>query len=340
MGNQMDMKYRMLLVGTSVACVTGAVAAEPSRHRLSVGPSYLLNARVRLELKPVASADPSAAPLQDRIYDDGYNRVDDSDNFDGRTSFYGYQNTSQLDLGADTLSMHRAGLSEPFKSREDYAEAPGVEARYSYTIGIRNAWQWGAEGGGGLFRLDESTRATGPASFRLLTDAYDLGGVVPPPAPYSGVHEVGPGLTRIDDDPARTVTTEAGTVDARVKLEGNLWLLRLGPWAEYQLTERLRLGAHAGFALVCADLSTQGATAFTVPGSGTVIQRTSGSATKWLPGGYAGLEARYELGERWSVFAGADWLNVGGTDVSSVGTKLKLDLSRGVVGRCGLTFSF
>lgn len=334
------MNYSMWLIGAGMGCVMSATAADGTRHRLSVGPSLLLNARVSLQLSPGGPADPSAAALQNREYDDGYNRVDDSDNFDGRTSYYGYRNASQVDLTGDTLSLHNAGLATPFKTGRESSPMPGIEARYGYQFGGGDKWQWGLEAGAGWFAFDETVRGSGPASIRLLTDEYDLGGVVPPPAPYEGTFETGPGLTRIDDTPNRTVTTEAGTASARGEVEGNLWLLRLGPWAEWRASERFSFALHGGFALVGADFSVRATSTIDVPGVVSLDRSARASEFEWLPGGYVGVDARYDLGRDWSVAIGGDWLCAGSTTFAGAGTRTKLDLSNAIVIKGALGWSF
>ena len=47
-------------------------------------------------------------PGVDHIYDDGYVRVDETGNAQGLTSYWGYNNASQYDPVAQTLTFHSA----------------------------------------------------------------------------------------------------------------------------------------------------------------------------------------------------------------------------------------
>src|SRR5580692_989632 len=58
-----------------------------------------------------SSPGPATGGGIDRIYDDGYVRVDSSGNAGGQTWFWGYKNASQIP-GNDTVVMHST-LSEP-----------------------------------------------------------------------------------------------------------------------------------------------------------------------------------------------------------------------------------
>src|SRR4051794_15175874 len=49
---------------------------------------------------------PSAGGATNRVYDDGFNKVDHTGNSTGLTSYWGYKNPGQLDLANDELRMH------------------------------------------------------------------------------------------------------------------------------------------------------------------------------------------------------------------------------------------
>lgn len=260
----------------AAGCLAGTSHAE---FGVSAGASFNYKANFRSSVNSGA-----AVAGADHFYDDGYNRVDSSGNAGNQTTYWGYQNASQYDPAGDggngTITMHSTMNSS--ESQEEAQPALEIYWQHDFTenerwnIGVRTAVRWQ--------RIEIDNTAT------TIADAYSLGGIIPPGAPFDGSF-AGPNAV-LSDTPVRTLTAGATrTIDA------NLFGFDFGPTLSLTLTEKLRLTASVGgtVAWIRSDFSYS---------DGTLA---SGSDTKqdWLLGTYAGADLQYQIGEHWGIFAGA-----------------------------------
>ena len=110
---------------------------------------------------------------------------------------------------------------------------PGFDLAIRRSLAKKDATHdWGLEVGADFASSSERTSGTGSIPLRVLTDTYQLGGVVPQPAPYSGRFSPLPGDQRIGDTPTRAITTATGTVTGTRAFKQNTTLFRLGAWIE------------------------------------------------------------------------------------------------------------
>ena len=70
----------------------------------------LLGLNISADFKTRGAFNISGNQTASGIYDDGYVRVDNTGNAGGYTSFWGYNNASQYNAAAQTLTMHGAFL--------------------------------------------------------------------------------------------------------------------------------------------------------------------------------------------------------------------------------------
>ena len=343
------MKTRSLTWFLLAVLPGAAMAAESTtfRWRIETGPSIWLRTRVSYGAMP--SGDPSITPRTDRLYDDGFNRVDASGNLgDGsfgplasRTGFFGFTSDSQVDLRAGTLALHKLGAAEGiYRSAGDVGKRPSwnVSLRLSLSDVKLDRRDWGLEGTVDWARFRDSSSGQVAANIRVLTDTYPLGGVVPQRAPYSGRFSPLPGDQRIGDTPTRSITTAAGTVNgtrgfsAKVEVyRAGLWweLLRSTPTLPQREADRWSLFLRGGVALIHAKASFSVDEQAQVPGlvAGERIG-AYGSRSRRDFGYFLGARLRRSFSPQWALTAGADFLSGYKLKAAGGNRYALLDLSR------------
>lgn len=227
-----------LLASSSVLAATESVAF---RWHLDVGPSYWT--QTRLSYGANSPADPSIAAKTDRVYDDGFNKVDASGNLGdaaaaglaSRTGNFGFTSDSQVDLKTGLFGLHRTTVpGGAYRDAGDSAQLPGWQAnlRLSLAPVKMGRRDWGVEAGLDWTRFKDSSSGPLSATLRVLTDTYLLGGVVPQRAPYTGRFSPLPGDQRIGDTPTRSVAAVAGTLNGSRAFAASTTVFRLGGWWE------------------------------------------------------------------------------------------------------------
>jgi len=276
----------------------------------------------------------------DHFYDDGYNRVDSSGNAGGLTWFWGYEHASQVP-GDGFLYMHSVSSSQQSSSKdEDEDLQHGVEVSYNRQLGRVGRAFWGVEGAFNFSDLTISRRDNSGRSVTLITDAYDLVNppppVIPPQPPYHGTRP-GPGPA-IDDDPDRIVSTESATGDHEV--EASFYGLRLGPYVQVPLTEKLDLWFSGGLALAMVDSEYTFQESITTPSGPPALRSGSSSEDDVLVGGYVGANISYAITESFDVFAGAQYQYLDGYSHRVSDKKASVELDKSIFLTVGIGYSF
>jgi len=336
-----------------------ASGAATFRWRLEAGPSVWLRTRVAYGAN--ASADPSASAKTDRFYDDGFNRVDASGNLgDGafgplssRTGYFGFTSDSQVDLKAGTLSLRRTGAGEGlYRDAGDIADRPSWHVALRLSLGEQkpDRRDWGLEGAVDWARFRDSSSGPVSGNVRVLTDAYQLGGVVPQRAPYSGRFSPLPGDQRIGDVPTRTITQVAGTVTGTRTFSGKADVYRAGFWWELLPSDtvppereafRWSLFLRGGAALIHARASFAIDEQAQAPGlqPGARVS-AAGSRSKVDLGYFLGARVRRSFNQRWALLAGVDFLGGYKLRAEQGDRYALLDLSRVWFLSIGLEYSW
>lgn len=320
-----------LLSGALTPLDAAKVSVTPERRQrwhFEVGPSYWLGTRVRYGA--TAASEPSLTPKTDRLYDDGYNRVDASGNLgDGnfgplasRTGFFGFASDSQVDLRAGTLALHQTRAAPGnYLANARPKVGPGLE------IAVRRSFardddkrDWGFELALDLRRFRAEKAGAEAVNLRMLTDAYPLGGVVPQRAPYAGRFTPAPGDQRIGDTPVRSTSQVSGVVTGRRVLEGRSQLLRFGPWINLTKDtvvpfsdkegDRWVFLVRGGLGLLRQRLQFVLDEQLQAPGvTGIPVVTASGSRQRTDLVGFAGIKFRRRLDEEWSLLGWADYIS-------------------------------
>jgi hypothetical protein len=294
----MDKTGKMVLMLVAAGWLAGlaraefGISADATRYR----------AKFNSPVAPVPWAHDPGAPLAgiDHFYEDGYNRVDSSANYDGMTSYWGYQDRSQYDPRGDgtiTMNSSRTILEAGHSAAWQDVPQTGLAAywqqelagEHACVLGWRTTLRWQR------FELDE--RASYGTSITTISDRYSLGGGMPVLDPPFDGSFTGPNCF-LDDDPLRTEGTAPGpSMLVSRAMSGDLVALDVGPTLSVGLADRLR----AVFLLGVTTAWVQSRFAYR---DGTFA---SGRVTdqQWLVGGVAGVDLQYRLGEHWGIFGGA-----------------------------------
>ena len=325
--------------------MSSTAAAADYTHTFGVGALAIF--RVGISAQVAGTTDPSLAAKTDRTYLDGYNRVDSSGNLGegapglpSRTSNFGFTSDQQVNLQQGTLSLHT--ISPGAAQYVDATKRGRTSAELYYRIirGRDDGMSFGLEARAGYIDVDYSGTGAIASTVRVLTDAYQLGGVVPQPAPYSGSFNVQPGTQRIGDIPTRTITTTAATTQGTRDFSARGWLLRGGvvwqPWHG----RRVELQLHAGPAAICVKGKLRAAEQWVATGQPAYSVSAQGERTKWLTGGYAGATAQFHLNDQWSVYGGVDALKLGRVTIPGGAIAAKFDFSHAVLATAGVAFRF
>lgn len=297
-----------------------------------------LNIKARFSYAAAAAVQPPpAAGGVDHTYSDGFVRLDSSGDQGGQTWNWGYQNASQVP-GNGTVLMHSPGGVTGASDRNDDPRL-GFEVNYVRDLAHLG---WGRVGvklafGYTDLNIHDSQPLNGNAS--LITDAYSLGSVTPPLAPYSGSFN-GPGPV-IGDTPSRTISSVPGGVliTGNRQMDATLYDWRLGPFVELSLSQRLSCQVGGGLAVGLAQ-STFSFSDVTTTSGGTVQAAGSTRNTDALVGFYGEAGLAYEVVSAASFFAGAQFQYLGDFNQSVGGRNAQIDLKKSVFFVVGLQWRF
>jgi len=335
------------LAGATGALAIGALAAEPAdylegeliqdRNRLSVAArfSFGITARVHNRASP-EKLGPD--------YLDGFVRPDINGGADGQTWYWSYQAASQLADGH--LELHRlAGLpSDELTGKSGDDVQAGFEVVYGRELGrFRLAGRtaaWGVELGISSLNPKLETRDRYSGTAQLRTDRFDLHGILPPGAPYTGTFDgpgplldLAPALSRLEAVPAVS--------EVRTTLDTLLVGAKLGPFLEVPLGARLQLNFSAGVAALGAFSDFKYTETVQVSGlSPGYTQRGEASRDTFEVGGYAQLSLTYALTDFLSVFAGGQYLYLNDLETRAASKVVTLESSGAFEAVVGLRTSF
>jgi hypothetical protein len=336
-----------------------AVLEPPPPEKLNwIGLSYRMGLNITVDFKklggfqPVSDPGPPTGSTYNRSYDNGsYNRVDISTNAGGLTWYWGYQSASQVQ-GNSLVMQSSSSPANGVSSGNQNDPQHGLELSYRHQFYRAEHYRLGLEAAFGWTTVDVSDRSTVKTTVNRITDSFTIpGGVfVLPAAPYNGTFE-GPGaLIGAAPDRATTVVSQDAIVTGVRQLNSQVYTLRLGPYVEVPLVERLSFLLSGGLTVAAADTKFSYQETVTIADAGLVSQprSSSGSQTDWLVGGYVGGALSCAITKDVSVFAGAQYQAAGQsvTDTRKVNGQSVtqkesiLHLGKSVMVVFGFTYSF
>jgi len=323
------MKSNVKTVAAFFTVLFWAVTAS-AEFGISAGSSFNYKAGFRTHADPQrrASNPGGAVAGVDHFYDDGYNRVDDTGNERGLTSFWGYENASQANAGMLEMNSSQSVIDQQRSSGSESELQTALEIYWKrdltdnerWNAGVRVALRWQS------IELDDSGRYR--TTVQTITDAYSYNGTLPG-APFDG--GVAGANFQISDMPQRTVSRRPGqSIHSSRELDADLTALDLGPTLSFNFTENLRIVFCAGGTLgwINSDFSYRDGH----------YAAGSDRDDEWLLGYFAGADLQYMLTEDWGIFAGASHCQFENFSQSQDGRSAELHFDNSYTFRTGLFF--
>jgi len=324
-----------------------------AKNRLSL--SYRLGLNITADFRrlggfsPANDPGPDSGAAENRNYDNGYNRVDITGNnhplAPNTTWYWGYQGSSAIQ-GQNLVLESVSSPANAVSKNNDDGVNHGFELSYQREFVRKEKWRGGLEAAFGFTTLSINDSHVLHNEVSVIQDTFTLPEGVESipgyPDGYAGTYE-GPG-TVIDSSlnpgqRVRSVVSSATTITGTRELDANIYLIRLGPYAEFPITEKFAAFLSGGLSLAIGD--TQFTYTETVDYNGTrAVRADSGSQLDVLVGGYIGGGLSYAFNEKWGVFAGAQF-QTAGRSINKVGGKESvLDMGETVVVTVGVSRSW
>lgn len=239
-------------------------------------------------------------------YDNGYVLPDISNS--GLTWNWGYEDESQV-VG-DQLNYEGYDNLPSLGTQEDSPISPGGEVVFGMYLAefkmAKRTARFGFEFGYGFNAFSMSTAASGSGDVTYRTGVYDLNGVTPPPAPYSGTSE-GPGpligLAPVSTTSATSAAQSASSGD----LDAGLHSFKAGFWLEYPVSKSFRTSVSLGYASLYADSQYTYTETLTSAGIPNINATETVGGREYLPGFYGQLRLDYQFSKRVAAFVGAQY---------------------------------
>lgn len=342
----------LLLALSGSLCGWQAAAGEPdtnslNRLTLSGRAAFGLSARFGSLSGSALATTTRQTPHGDPYnYDNGYVLTDSSGNMGGKTTYWGYDNPSQI--SGNTILMSRAAAISGDGSEAAVADSNpnfGGELLFSRQLAARGDIRLGIEAGVSYLNISLHDDSPYAAQASSVTDAYPFTpGTTPPATPpaYQGPFG-GPGFLLGSTPSSSSYSLVDGVmVNGQRKYDADLFGFRLGPYAEFSLFNlpQLRLSLGGGLATGWVNGSASWSETAIIPGGGSVRSSGSGTDSSFLLGGYLGGQVLYQFSQDWSAVAGVQYQKLGSVEQTIGGRKVNVDFSQTVFISLGVGYSF
>jgi len=315
----------------------------PQHFRLGMLIGFNIRAEFKMNISPTLpnmAGNPGTHGV-DRFFDDGYVRVDQTQNAGGYTSYWGYNHPNQYDPLANTLTFHSASslrITDPGSHSED---APYTGLDLAYGVDLR---QWGRlrsglEIGFGFLPISIKDSRNLSANVTATPYQFDTSGIVVPQAPFNGGPSgIGPQLP--DVATAQSPQTIPAVTSGWRKLEADLFVLRLGPSLYWELHRLWAVSGSAGgvIGLAHGKYSFDELTSYS---NGAAVHLSSHfEKDETVYGGYANVTLLFHAEKGADIFLGAQFMSLNDAHFSSADRQAKLKLGGGVFITAGLNWAF
>jgi hypothetical protein len=276
-------------------------------------------------------------PVTPGVYDDGY--VQPSQNANGLTSNWGYENASQL-VG-QTLTMHQTTAYETAGSSESFNgdPFPGFQLTYGGNFWYVGRTRVGFEFGFGWLPINITANESAPATADQSTYLFNTGGITVPPAPYHGTSAgYGPSIPSTGTSGPAT-NGAPGTLTGTQTLDVNLFTFRLGPSVYWDFNRHLGMSLGAGPALGYVPGRLEYNETITANG---VPARNQGkiSVSDVVYGWYVNTMLTYHLVRNGDIFVAAEYMPLGTASLGGGNHSAQLDLKGQVYLSAGINWPF
>lgn len=330
--------------------VRGKPAHFRNRFSISYRPGFNISAEFRNIGFPPSSLPGPGGGNVDRVYDDGYVRLETTGmaagSPDGYTSYWSYDGADQV-VG-NNLFMHKATSAGVIASSGNIDDGPvqGMEFVYAYEIGPIGRFAWGLEGSFGFGGVNIRDSRSLMANVNVITDTFDIsnleaGGGPPPPPGTPSTGRSGTSAIILVDPASRSNTIYGGsTINGYRSIDANVYDFRVGPYVDFDLSPRISLTLSGGLSLAMIDSSFSFQETLGLPGGAVLTNSGSANKSDMLIGGYAAASVSYSVADAWRLFFGAQYRNLGSFDQSVNGAQVHLDFANALYAAVGVGYSF
>ena len=229
---------------------------------------------------------------------------------------------------------------------DDGENASGIECYTYFDMGAATypllkdlGATWGFRGGLHYARVDVDNGSALRSGTFVLTDRFNLGGGVPPQAPYSGSF-ASPGPL-IGDSPVRSTSAGAAALVAGAReLDVHLTTLGFGSYLEIPACRQFSVLIEGGVNAALASGSYDFQSSTTITGLGTRNSSGSDSDTRILPGAYLGLSGIYQIDPQWAIQASGRYQYLDDFTLGDHGSGAKLSFGSTFILSLGALYSF
>ena len=340
-----------LILGVGLALLRQTVLAQDSQdtdswaQHLRIGLPVTINVKAHFSENGQFNLNSLAGPVgvtgANHVFNDGYVKVDNLGDAQGVTGYWGYQNASQYNSAAQTLTMHSSTSYSTSGSADENAQPfIGFDAAYGTDLWHRDTVRLGWEIGFGLTPINVTDDSTLNATVNQSVYTFNTGGIIVPTAPYNGGASGKAEPTISDIATAQPGVTVPGVVTGTRRLEMMLYNFRLGPTFSWDFlpSARLMVGAGPVLGLVSGDYKYD--ETITTAGGGSAFNSGSIGTTKTTFGGYANANLICHVMDHGDLYFGAQYMPLGEVDVNAPGRSATLDLRGALQFSAGINWPF
>ena len=273
-------------------------------------------------------------------YDDGYVHTDQTGNAGGLTSYWGYQNASQVDAANHTLLMHQATTFSANTSGNDN-DSPyiGAEVAGGGNLWRGDKWRVGWELGCGVLPIRIEDQRSQSVMVNRNAFAFDTGSIVVPSAPYNGGPSgIGPLLNPTATPAGNAIT--AGTYTGHQTLEATLVAIKLGPTLFWDVNRYFGLQAGLGPALGVVPGKLKFEDTVQLPDGTAPHDSGDNSSTELTFGGYINVIATAHVAKNADVYIGAQYMPLGNVNFGANGRNADLKMNGQINFMAGISWPF
>jgi hypothetical protein len=325
---------------TLVVCSAKAQDDWTKRFRIGVSVGFNINAEFSTGGAFAVPGGGTGNP-NDLNYDNGYVRLDDTGNAQGLTSYWGYEDASQYDPSANTLTYQgtTAFASQQGMASEDDSPFIGFDMAYGTRLTDWGDTAIGWELGFTLLPIKIQNTSSSPVFGKRSTYSFDTGGIIMPQAPYNGgASGTGPLINATPTEGPAEIS--AGTLNDSRELSSMLYNIRLGANARWHLTGRWSVGAGLGFStgIVTSDYSFNENIVY--DSGGTLNYSGSYRSTDFVFGGYGEAMIYWQAEKSGELYLGGQYIGMTNVNLDGQGRQATLDLNGGIYLTAGIHWAF
>lgn len=325
--------------------------ADENLYRFTIGPTLNFGISARFDQ---LGAFPSVTGNTPGQYEDGWVQPDVLNIPAGTSSDWGYYNAGQL--AGNLVSMNRSySAQDAVSDRRDADVGVGFDLGMTRALGkLSENCTWGISATLGYTRAGLKDNGDVVSGAYRQTDTFDKGLLVIPNPKTTGTPNSG--TMRIPTAPTSSTTTylpNSTFVSGSRNLDIDLVGMRLGPYLEYRLTEKLLASLSGGLALAYVGMEYRFDETSVIPSMNPVLDtvhvpglsnttRTSGSDTdnSFRAGAFVQGTLTYEFTKKISGFVGAEYQYLGTANRVLNNRGVNLDLGKVVFLKLGAGYSF